>query len=374
MKNPRFVFPALRVALPLLLTVAVTLSAQPLTLPAVSPRASVAQTVGITHIAVEYSRPAVNQREIWGKLVPYGFNDLGFGTAKAAPWRAGADMNTTITFEHDVRVAGEPLAAGVYGLFMALTAAGDVTVIFSRDSGAWGSFFYDPAHDARRVQTKWEDAPFCEQLAYEFTAVTKNSAVLALHWEKKRIPLRLMVDTDAAVVAGLKRELTSAKGFQAQAWVDASTYLVQNNLDLNLALEWADAAVNRAFVGRRNFATLSNQAAVLGKVGRDDEAMKVMDEAVKYGTAGEIHQYGRRLITDKRPQRALEIFQLNARLFPDTWPVQYGLARGYSAIGNYAAAIEALQKAETQIPAGDTVNGPAIKANLDKLRRGEDIN
>ena len=348
--------------------------AQSVTLPAASPRASVTQTVGITAIAVNYGRPAVNQREIWGKLVPYGYNDLGFGTAKAAPWRTGADENTVISVQHDVRVAGRPLAAGAYGLFMALTAAGEVTVIFSKDAGAWGSFFYDPAHDALRVTTKWEDAPFREQLTYEFTDVTKTTAVLALHWEKKRIPIAIAVDTDAIVVANLKRELTSAKGFEYQAWVNASTYLVQNNLDLELALQWAEAAISTPFVGRSNFLTLSNKAAVLDKLGQADEARKLMDEAVKSGTAAEIHQYGRRMITEKRAARALEIFQLNARLHPDVWPVNYGLARGYSAVGNYAAALEALQRAEQQVPAGDTVNAAAIKTNLEKLKRGENIN
>jgi tetratricopeptide (TPR) repeat protein len=271
-------------------------------------------------------------------------------------------------------VAGQPLAAGAYGLFMALTEAGEVTVIFSKDSGAWGSFFYDPARDALRITTRWEEAPFREQLAYEFSDVTKTSAVLALHWERKRIPIALTVDTDALVVANLQRELTSAKGFEFQAWVNASTYLVQNNLDPELALKWADAAISTPFVGRRNFATLSNKSAVLDKLGRAEEAQKIMDEAVKYGTATEIHQYGRRMITEKRPERALEIFQLNARMHPDAWPVNYGLARGYSAIGNYAAALEALQKAQRQVPPGDTVNAAAIKTNLEKLQRGENIN
>jgi Flp pilus assembly protein TadD len=99
-----------------------------------------------------------------------------------------------------------------------------------------------------------------------------------------------------------------------------------------------------------------------------------MDEAVKYGSASEIHQYGRRLLTEKRKERALEIFQLNARLHPDEWPVNYGLARGYSALGQYPAALAALLQAQTQVPAGDTVNTAAIKTNLEKLRRGEDIN
>ena len=67
-----------------------------------SQRATVKQTVGITSIAINYSRPSVKEREIWGKLVPYGMNNLGFGTAKESPWRAGADENTIIKFSDDV--------------------------------------------------------------------------------------------------------------------------------------------------------------------------------------------------------------------------------------------------------------------------------
>ena len=128
---------------------------QAVTLPEPSPQASVSQTIGITNVTVVYHRPSVAEARDLGKLVPYGFNDLGFGTSKAAPWRAGANENTTITFQHDVTVAGSPLKAGTYGLSMALAPDGTVTVIFSHDAGVWGSFFYDqtPRRAARDGQS-----------------------------------------------------------------------------------------------------------------------------------------------------------------------------------------------------------------------------
>jgi len=350
------------------------LTAQSLvTLPAASPRGGVSQVIGITKVSVDYGRPSVNKREIWGKLVPYGLNDLGFGTSNAAPWRAGADVNTVVTFAHDVKVGGESLPAGVYGLHMILTESGDVTVIFSKNPGAWGSFFYDPADDAARVQTKWEDAPHHEMLTYEFADVTKNSATLALLWETKRIPIAVAVDTDAIVVASLKQQLSSDRGFDDRAWVVASNYLVQNNLDLNLALEWADRAISTR-TGQPTFGSLSNKALVLDKLGRADEATALMEQALPLGNAGQIHQYGRRLLGAKKADRALQVFQLNAKLHPDVWPVNYGLARGLSAVGDYPAALEALLKAQQQVPEGDTVNAAAIVTNIEKLKRGEDIN
>lgn len=357
-----------------LLSCSSALFGQFLTLPEASPRATVSQTIGVTEVTVVYHRPSVLKREIWGGLVPYGFNDLGFGTSKAAPWRAGANQTTLVSFQHDVVVAGSPLPAGTYGLFMAIAKDGAVTVIFSHDTGSWGSFFYDESHDALRVPAKWEDAPFREQLSYDFTDVTKDSAVLALSWERKRIPLTLKVRTDENVVAILKSELTNNKGFQSQAWATASGYLLTNNIDLPLALTWAQYAVSGRGVGERTFATLSNEADVLEKLGRADEAKPVMDEALKTATVVEMHQYGRRLIAEGKAERAMAVFKLNASLHPDAWPVNYGLARGYSAMGDYKAALDALLKAQTQVPEGDTPNAAAIKANIEKLRRGENIN
>jgi hypothetical protein len=344
------------------------------TLPELSPASSVSQVVGISEVKVVYHRPSVLKREIWGNLVPFGFNNLGFGTSNAAPWRAGADENTLISFQNDVSVAGMPLKAGTYGLFMALAQDGTVTLIFSRDTASWGSFFYDETHDALRVPVKWEDAPFREQLTYDFSDVTTDSAVLALSWEKKRIPIPLKFDTVAIVEASLREELHGSRQFHNDAWVEAAGYLLENNVELPLALEWEEHAVSDTFVGERNFKTLSIKADILGKMGRDAEAKTVMDEALKMGTAGEIHQYGRRQLAAHNTQRALEVFKLNAQLHPDAWPVNYGLARGYSAVGDYKSALEALLKAQAQVPPGDAANAAAVKANIEKLRKGQDIN
>src|SRR6218665_2508211 len=104
-------------------------------------KAFVGERVGITDVTIHYDRPAVKGREgrIWGDLVPYGFTDQGFGISKSAPWRGGANENTTISFSTDVMVEGKPIAAGTYALFIALTET-DATIIFSKNSTSWGSF------------------------------------------------------------------------------------------------------------------------------------------------------------------------------------------------------------------------------------------
>ena len=93
----------------------IDLNAQ-LNLPRGSQKASVSQTVGTSKIHIKYSRPSVNDREVWGNLVPYGMNNLGFGTATESPWRAGANENTIIKFSDDVKIEGQAISAGKYGL------------------------------------------------------------------------------------------------------------------------------------------------------------------------------------------------------------------------------------------------------------------
>ena len=111
-------------------------------------KASISERIGITDVTIHYDRPGVKGREgqIWGKLVPYGFNDLGFGTSKSAPWRAGANENTTIILSTDAMIEGKPIPAGTYGLFISM-AENKATIIFSKNYTSWGSFFYDPLED-----------------------------------------------------------------------------------------------------------------------------------------------------------------------------------------------------------------------------------
>src|SRR5689334_3114225 len=118
-------------------------------------KAIIGERIGLTDVTIHYDRPGVKGREghIWGQLIPVGFVDQGFGNSKAAPWRAGANENTTIEFSNDVTIEGQPLKAGKYGFFIAYDSL-QSTVIFSKNSTSWGSFFYDSSEDALRVKIK----------------------------------------------------------------------------------------------------------------------------------------------------------------------------------------------------------------------------
>ena len=337
-----------------------------------SQKASVSQRLGITDVAISYSRPSVNGREIWGKLVPYGMNNLGFGTAKESPWRAGADENTTISFTHDVSVEGKPLKAGTYGLHMVIYENNKASIIFSNNSTAWGSFFYEPSEDALRVDVQTNEAPFTELLTYNFINVSPNTATVALNWEKKQIPFKISVDVPSVVLADIKQKLQNQEGFQRQTWEQAANYALNNSGDLDEALHWIDNAITGQFYSQQDLNNTNIKANILIKMGKQDQAMAVYDAYLPKATLFEMHQLGRQFIQLGYKEKALEVFKMNAKKHPNTWPVDYGLARGYSANGDYKKALAHLKIAYGRVP--DPGNKAAIETNIAKLEKGEGIN
>ena len=157
-----------------------------------SPAAEVTQTIGISKVTINYSRPGVKDREIWGtQLAHYGYINLGFGPATAAPWRGGANENTTITFSDDATVEGKSIPAGTYGLFFGLYEDGKVDVVFSNNSESWGNFYYNQDEDQLRVSVVSVENTPTERLTYDFMDIDKTSATAVLDWEKKRIPFKI---------------------------------------------------------------------------------------------------------------------------------------------------------------------------------------
>lgn len=259
-------------------------------------KASVSEQIGLTTVTVHYDRPGVKGREgkIWGTpIAHYGFQDLGYGPGKPAPWRAGANETTTITFSDDVNVEGKPLAAGTYGLFMNLGEQ-ETTVIFSKIVVSWGSFYYDPALDVLKVTVKNQSLDrSVELLTYSFVNQTDSSAAVALSWEKRMIPFTISVDLVGQQMASFRKELLSKPGFTWPSLVQAATYCLETSHDLNQGLIWADQAINARYIGQKNFQTLSTKAAVLTALNKPDEAKVLMTEAMPLGTLNELHQYGR---------------------------------------------------------------------------------
>jgi Protein of unknown function (DUF2911) len=340
-----------------------------------NPKAMVSEQVGITSITINYSRPDVNKREgkIYGdgNLVPYGFNTNSFITNKnTAPWRAGANENTTITFEHDVMVEGKPLKAGTYGLHMAL-AADNVTLIFSNQSEAWGSFSYEEKHDALRVDVK----PVAldksvEWLKYEFIEHKEKHCVIAMQWEKLSVPFKVEVDVDNIVLARLREQVTSQKQFNSTNMIQASQWCFNKNINLEEALGWAQKSIS-GFNGQKSYPSMRNLAVGYEKLNRLPQADSIMNEALTMANVNQTIGYGRALITQKRNDKALEIMNAAKTKFGDVFAVNNGLAFVYSSKADFKKALEHAQKAQTQAPEPQKA---AISGNIAKLKEGKDIN
>ena len=337
-------------------------------------KAMVGERIGLTDITIHYNRPGVKGREgkIWGQLVPYGFGDLGFGTSKSAPWRAGANENTTIEFSTDVTIEGKKLAAGKYGFFIA-TGKDESTIIFSKNNAAWGSYFYDPAADALRVTVMQQplDKPV-EFLQFVFLNQTANGATIALQWEKLMFPYKVEVDANAAQAAFFKNELAGEKGFQWQAWAQAANWAADNNSNLDDGLKWADYAISGQFIGEKNFSTLSAKARILEKMGRKDEANALMKEAATMGSMDEVHGYARRLLNDKKFTEAAEIFKTNYKKYPNVFTTNMGMLSALSSEGKYKEALKYANAALPQAP--DNNNKTNLTSMIEKLKAGKDVN
>lgn len=160
--------------------------------PKASLKASVSQTIGVdTHVKIDYSRPGVKGRKVWGELVPFGLAPGNrYSDNKPYPWRAGANENSVIEFSKDVMVDGRKLAAGKYGIHM-IPTEGEWTVIFSNNSELWGSFKYNKDDDALRIMVKPESAPHQEWLSFGFSDLDGTSAVAFLHWEKMKVGFKV---------------------------------------------------------------------------------------------------------------------------------------------------------------------------------------
>jgi hypothetical protein len=219
------------------------LAQQQLDLPRPSPNATVSQMVGVTEITIKYSRPGVKNREIWGKLVPYG-----------EVWRTGANENTTIKFSTPVKVEGHELPAGTYGL-QTIPTATEWTVIFSKDANEWGAFSYKQADDALRIQAKPQPAELRERMAFDFDDVTDTATQVVLHWEKLKVPFTVEVDTPKLVSAKAKEVVRWQTSYQA------ANYCIQNDTCLDDASRWLDASIALD----SNFANLRAKAMLLAK-------------------------------------------------------------------------------------------------------------
>ncbi len=240
-----------------------------LKLPRVSQKATVSQTVGLTDVTITYSRPGVKGRVIWGDLVPYD-----------KVWRTGANEATIFTVSKDVTIDGKPLPAGTYSLHT-IPGKSAWTVIFNKTANQWGSYSYDAAQDALRVEVRPTEGPMVEWLTFSFPDVSADFATVELVWEKVRVDFKVGTDATRQAIADARRELAG----DVKQWnvpYNAASFAFSAGPEYRAdAMRWIDQSIAL----KETFGNLRLKAQMLAKDGRTKEAVAVGEKAVEVGKA-----------------------------------------------------------------------------------------
>ena len=256
-------------------TMAYSVNAQ-ITTPQPSPFSKIEQKVGLTDVTLEFSRPAMRGRTIFGNLVPYG-----------KMWRTGANANTKITFSTDVTVGGSTLKAGTYAVF---TTPNETSwdVIFYSDASNWGTpREWDDAKVAAKVSAEVIKMPInIESFTMSFDDLTNNSAALGILWEDVYVGVTFEVPTDKAVSASIEKTMA---GPGAGDYFSAAVYFLQEGKDINKAKTWIDKAIDMT-KDQPRFWYLRQQSLIHAKAGKTASAIaaakKSLELAKKDGNAG----------------------------------------------------------------------------------------
>jgi hypothetical protein len=356
----------------LLTTASAALAAKTITIPPSGDNqfCSVTQGIGLVRVTIEYSSPNVHAPDgkdraghIWGELVPYGLYDLAYNNCKTCPWRGGANENTVFTVSHPVKIEGKVLPAGSYGLFF-IAGKDEWTVIFSKNYKSWGAFWYDPAEDLLRVQVKASECEYHEWLTYDFIDRETDHATVALKWERLQIPIRITLDDMPGLyVENMKQEFRNVQAFEWRNYREAAIFCLLAKSHLDQGLLWAQEAVSRPGNGVENLQTVSVLAELQLANGKTTEGMATMEKALAMADANPVDLHGIARFQQISGNTALakRIYAMNAKRFPNKWPVNVGLARTYAIDGDNKQAVVYAKKALVQAP--DEAN----KKNLENL-------
>lgn len=244
----------------------------------ITPQPSSSQTVtqgfGLGTITLNYSRPNVKNRQIFGYVEPYN-----------KVWRTGANSATVITFSDDVTLEGNKVAAGEYGLFT-IPGQDQWTIILSKKAKQWGAYTYNPADDYLRFNVKPVKLQQpVETFALQFENIYPTTGELHLLWENTSLTIHLACDIDAKVMA----RIDSAMKTDKKPYYAAVIYYWNNNKDMNQALEWADQL--EKIPGMPPMVAKLWKARVLLKKGDKTAAITTAKEGVKDATDAKSDEY-----------------------------------------------------------------------------------
>ncbi len=301
-----------------------------ITYPKTSKKASISQEIGITSITVDYHRPAVRNRIIWGKLLPYG-----------KIWRAGAEECTTITFMDHVLINGKPIGPGKYGLHM-IPETDSFTIIFSKNHTQWGSFYYKQEEDALRIKVPVEKVNFHEYLKYDFEPITENKAAISMRWEEVGITFTVEVNEVETTLAVIRDELRTLPRFTWRGPREAALFCWLHDTNLEEALHWIDLSIGN----EERFENVFIKHLILKSLGRSIQAHKFLEKSKELGGMNNMIFVARESIGHhKSLKKAIEILDLALLQYPDNYEAYLYMGVSYGWLGQLDKAKLTFQKA-----------------------------
>ncbi len=238
--------PFITLALALCATVAVA----QIRIPAASPAATISQSVGLAKVSVDYARPSLKGRKMFGDQLPYG-----------QVWRTGANRTTKLTFSEPVTIGDKALRAGSFGLFT-IPGKSEWTIIISKDSIGPGAFAYKEANDLLRFTVKPTKSAMTETFTIEFNETTPTSANMTLRWEDVAVNIPIKNDADGQIMAQIA-EQTAKPDASTGVYFAAANYYLETNRDLKKALEWANKVIEKS----KEYWTYNLRAKLEAKLG-----------------------------------------------------------------------------------------------------------
>lgn len=251
----------------LLLTLGFFLSADAqIQTPAPSPSSKVEQAVGMATFSLDYSRPAMRGRTIFGELVPFG-----------KIWRTGANGATKISFDRDANIGGEDLKAGTYAIYT-MPGKDSWTVMIYSDLSIGGNVgAYDEKDEAARFTIESMEYPMAiESFTMGFGNISDNAASLFILWEKTAISIPIKLDTKSEVMASIESTMAGPGMNDYRA---AANFYASNDKDMDQALEWINKCMEMG--GDERFWIVTDKARILAKMGNKADAKKVAMMAIE---------------------------------------------------------------------------------------------
>jgi hypoxanthine phosphoribosyltransferase len=242
------------------------INAQQIQMPQASPAAQITQKVGLTDVSVEYSRPSMRGRKIFGELVPFG-----------EVWRTGANAATILTFSTDVKIEGNAVPAGSYALY-SIPGKTEWTMILTSNTKLWGAVGYSDADDVLRFRVKpGKTGQKYETMEINFVDITDTGSTIALKWETTRVKFRIENEVDDIVMAQIKELVIDQKPQNPGLYYQAANYYYTNNKDMDQAYEWITKSVN----DDPKYWTMHLKAKIELSLGKKKEAIESATKSIE---------------------------------------------------------------------------------------------